>query len=285
MKTGTDGSLKYMALKMRLGKPNYVVTGVLESLWQMACKSAPDGDIGKHTNQLIAAGMEWEEDADELVTALIETGWVDEVDDARRLVIHDWDEHCPEYIKKRKRSKESYNARKSAQKSADLRRNVTDGENFPSECAIAKSSQAKPSQVKDCAQSGDRLPARDQLDELIDSWNELPPKVAPSVQKRNAQPILKGWKKVQREPDLKAAFADIPHLMSKIRSGEVLHGQGWFRFVWLFGKGQSGEWNVQKILGGNYEQSGNQKPRDPARVDTGGSLAAFERAAKRQKDP
>lgn len=278
MKTGTDGKLKYKALKTRLNLPSYAVTGVLESLWHLTCNNAPDGDIGRHTNQMIAAGLEWSGDADELINALTETGWLDSVDDERRLLVHDWEEHCPEFIKKRMRRKASANGETCPDMSRHVRPTGANG-------AITKPNQTKPNPTKDIAQSGDRLPARDQLDELIDSWNELPPKVAPSVQKRNAQPILKGWKKVQREPDLKAAFADIPHLMSKIRSGEILHGQGWFRFVWLFGKGQSGEWNVQKILDGNYEQSGKQKPRDPARVDTGGSLAAFERAAKRQKGP
>jgi hypothetical protein len=265
MKTGTDGSLKYMAIKMRLGKPNYVVTGVLESLWQMACRSAPDGDIGKHTNKLIAAGMEWDGDADELINALTETGWIDKVDDERRLVIHDWDEHCPEYIKKRKRSKESYSLRKSAQKNTDLRRNMTDGENFPSECAIAKPSQAKPSQEEN-AQSSDCLPAEEQLDSLIDSWNQLPQGIAPKVSERRSEPIVKGWRKVQRTSALKTALKDIPLLMTRIRDGTFLHGNGWFKFVWLFGKKDS-QWNVLKILEGNYDrgmQTGNT--RDTGRV-------------------
>lgn len=112
------------------------------------------------------------------------------------------------------------------------------------------------------------IPKQDELDFLIDSWNELPEGIAPRVASRRADPIVKGWKKVQRTSELKQAFADIPHLMSKIKSGKFLHGEGWFRFPWLFAKGKTGEWNVLKILDGDRYRGNDYagKPKSAARV-------------------
>jgi hypothetical protein len=112
------------------------------------------------------------------------------------------------------------------------------------------------------------IPKQDELDFLIDSWNELPEGIAPRVSSRRSDPIVKGWKKVQRTSELKQAFADIPHLMSKIKSGKFLHGEGWFRFPWLFAKGKTGEWNVLKILDGDRYRGNDYagKPKSTARV-------------------
>ncbi|MFH1300684.1 MAG: hypothetical protein ABIK07_06450 [Planctomycetota bacterium] len=135
-----------------------------------------------------------------------------------------------------------------------------------------KEKEKKETQSGDCSPS---LPNEDQLNFLLDSWNELPKSIAPQVSNHRSDSIITGWKKVQRTPELKAAFADIPHLMAKIRDGTFLHGNGWFKFSWLFGKKNS-EWNVLKILDGNYERNENGGRRhDPARVEsqsTGHSL-------------
>lgn len=123
--------------------------------------------------------------------------------------------------------------------------------------------ESSDSQSGDCSPS---LPKQEQLDSLIDSWNSLPKDMAPPVVKRDSEPIMSGWKKVQRTPALREAFADIPHLMSKIRDGTFLHRQSWFRFAWLFGK-KNGEWNVIKILQGVYVDGGGTKQRSISRVD------------------
>lgn len=100
MKSGTPGHIKTKKLKLRLKIPLWQAIGILESLWQFAADCADDGAIGRYSNDDIAAYMEWDGDADELVDALVQSRWVDE-DDADRLVVHDWEEHCPNYVKDR----------------------------------------------------------------------------------------------------------------------------------------------------------------------------------------
>ncbi|MEQ8636863.1 hypothetical protein [Gimesia maris] len=266
MKTGTDEHLKFKQLQLLLGVPKFAAIGVLESLWHMACRNAPEGNIGKYTNAMIASGMEWDGDSDFLIQCLIDSGFVDEVEDGNRLVIHDWEEHCPDFIKKRLRRKASAGGgqRQTTADSGDQRQPT--GANG----AITQPNPTQPNPTKpENAQSSDcspSLPNEDQLDSLIDSWNQLPQGIAPKVSERRSDPIVTGWRKVQRTPALKTGFKDIPLLMTRIRDGTFLHGNGWFRFVWLFGKKNS-QWNVLKILEGNYDrgkQGGNA--RDPARV-------------------
>lgn len=100
MKSGTPNHIKTKRLKRRLGLKAFEVIGVLESLWQLTADCADDGAIGRHTNEDIAAYMEWEGSPDELVAALVDSGWLDH-DKDDRLVIHDWEDHMPHYIKER----------------------------------------------------------------------------------------------------------------------------------------------------------------------------------------
>lgn len=98
MKAGTTESMKFMVLKSKLRMPKYAVVGLLEGLWGLTAASAPDGAIGKFSNLEIAAWLEWEGEADELIGALIDAKFVD-VSDDYRLVIHDWADHAPNFIK------------------------------------------------------------------------------------------------------------------------------------------------------------------------------------------
>ena len=98
MKEGVESKLKFKKLKRRLGLPEWQVIGLLESIWKLARTSAQQGDIGRHSNEDIAAAIEYDADHDELVSVLIDTGWLDE-DPEFRLVIHDWSAHVPTYLR------------------------------------------------------------------------------------------------------------------------------------------------------------------------------------------
>lgn len=111
MKLGTTELPKFKRFKRRLKLSTWGAAGVLELLWNFTCRSAPAGNIGKHSNEDIALGIDWEDDADELVNALVECGWLDKSAE-HRLVVHDWDEHCPTWIK-------GNNARRSTKKPKD----------------------------------------------------------------------------------------------------------------------------------------------------------------------
>ena len=98
MKLNAVDSMKFKKLQRRLGVPRVVVVGTLELLWMATAKNARRGDIGRFSNEEIAIECDWEGDPDQLVESLVETGWVDRSENYR-LVIHDWHDHAPGFIK------------------------------------------------------------------------------------------------------------------------------------------------------------------------------------------
>lgn len=97
MKEGTENKIKFKRLQRRLGLSLWECKGLLESIWNLTAQNTPRGDIGSLSNEDIASAIEWKGDADELITALSE-GWLDECS-VHRYVVHDWADHCPNYIK------------------------------------------------------------------------------------------------------------------------------------------------------------------------------------------
>jgi hypothetical protein len=98
MKSGALTSVKLMRLKRALGLTQYQAVGLLECLWHFTAHNTPDGGIGKYTDDDIAAVLEWEGAATELIEALIQSGWLDRHDNGS-LWIHDWLEHCPTWVR------------------------------------------------------------------------------------------------------------------------------------------------------------------------------------------
>jgi hypothetical protein len=98
MKSNTTNLLKFHRLHRRIGGAKRCVAGLLEVLWHGVCRNCPHGDIGKFTNEEIAILADFDGDADQLVDDLIETGWLDEHSEYG-LVVHDWHEHAPNYVK------------------------------------------------------------------------------------------------------------------------------------------------------------------------------------------
>lgn len=101
MKQGTIDHPKFKRLAAILSQPLYEIVGLLETLWQLTAMYAEEGDIGRFSNQEIGTWVGWTDEPEKLVQALIDCGWIDQVEDARRLVVHDWIDHCPEHIYKR----------------------------------------------------------------------------------------------------------------------------------------------------------------------------------------
>lgn len=98
MKPKTSELLKFKRLSRRLGESVRGTVGLLELLWIGTAKNCPEGDIGRFTNEEIAIMCDWDGDPDAMVGALTETGWLDACA-THRLVVHDWREHAPDYIK------------------------------------------------------------------------------------------------------------------------------------------------------------------------------------------
>jgi len=98
MKKQTPDMMKFKRLMRKLKAGKALTAGTLELLWIFTQNNAPMGDIGRFSNEEIAIECDWEDEPDLLVEALIETGWLDK-SDTHRLVIHDWHEHAPKYLK------------------------------------------------------------------------------------------------------------------------------------------------------------------------------------------
>jgi len=77
-----------------------IAVGLLERLWHATMQEAKRGDIGRHDNETIADMMGWRaQNFDALIALMVESGWLDECAE-HRLIVHDWAEHCPAFIKK-----------------------------------------------------------------------------------------------------------------------------------------------------------------------------------------
>ncbi|MCR9294418.1 MAG: hypothetical protein NXI32_17000 [bacterium] len=102
MKHQTITLVKFKALQKRLQAPLCHVVGYLESLWLFAQINARDGDLSKFTALELAGWIEYPGDPSELIEALVETRWLDrETSESgvERLSIHDWEQHCPNWLK------------------------------------------------------------------------------------------------------------------------------------------------------------------------------------------
>lgn len=100
MKRGTPDHPKTKDLSNHLGIPIPYAIGLLEVLWHYTAKYAIQGNIGKWDNRAIAKALYWpEKKADGLVDALVDSGWLDR-DSEHRLLIHDWQDHADQSVRK-----------------------------------------------------------------------------------------------------------------------------------------------------------------------------------------
>ena len=101
MKRGTDLKVKFKLLGKDLGLPSWQVKGLLQSLWDFTSENTQRGDIGRFSDEEIAAGINWEHTGpSEMVVALVQRRWLDR-HSVHRLVVHGWREHAEGWVKKR----------------------------------------------------------------------------------------------------------------------------------------------------------------------------------------
>lgn len=100
MKRGTSRHPKLHHLMRLLSTNRRDAIGLLELLWEYTAEFAPEGDVGRWPNADIAGAVEWRANPDELIAALLEARWLDR-DQTHRLIVHDWADHAPDYVKKR----------------------------------------------------------------------------------------------------------------------------------------------------------------------------------------
>jgi hypothetical protein len=145
----------------------------MQSIWDFAFTNCPRGDIGRFSDEEIAFGIDYSGDPDaspdviaaraaELIAALTDSKWLD-LNEDHRLIIHDWSDHCEDYIHRKlalagerfadgslpsltrlnsaqkKKAEtafsESKNEQKSGQKSENVRTNAQSSVQCAHECA------------------------------------------------------------------------------------------------------------------------------------------------------
>lgn len=89
---------KTLHLGERLGITRPTTIGHLELLWAFVGKQSPQGNIGKWPDGAIARAAYWQGDAAEFVAGLVAAGFLDRCE-ASRLVVHDWPDHCPSWVR------------------------------------------------------------------------------------------------------------------------------------------------------------------------------------------
>jgi hypothetical protein len=99
MKRGTANHPKMTRLAKALRMRRWGAVGIMESLWHFTARHAIRGDIGRWSDGDIAEALDWAGDPSNLVSALVETGWLDE-HPTHRLLVHDWHEHADDSVKK-----------------------------------------------------------------------------------------------------------------------------------------------------------------------------------------
>lgn len=100
MKREAVNNTKLLKLCRLLGVKRYAAVGMLEMLWHLTAREAPQGNVGKLSDEDIAAWMDWEGDSAQLVAAMVESRWLDASAD-HRLLVHDWHEHADDATKKK----------------------------------------------------------------------------------------------------------------------------------------------------------------------------------------
>jgi len=99
VKRGATEHPKMMMLASVLGVQKWGAVGIMESVWHFTAKYAPQGDIGKYSDEMIAAGIGWQDDPKRLIEALLGCGWAD-LSGQGRPIVHDWSEHADDYADK-----------------------------------------------------------------------------------------------------------------------------------------------------------------------------------------
>lgn len=90
--------LKVLASKLRIPAAHSV--GIVETMWHVTARMAPQGDIGKLPETFLAAECGWPlKKSAELIRALVEAKLLDEVP-PNGLLVHDWSQHCDDSVSK-----------------------------------------------------------------------------------------------------------------------------------------------------------------------------------------
>lgn len=97
MKRGAGQHPKFDLLMRLLSIPRHSAVGIMVLLWDFAATFAKNGAIGGYDDGQLAAICDWKGKPKVLISALTKAKWIDE-HKKHRLIIHDWPDHCEDFI-------------------------------------------------------------------------------------------------------------------------------------------------------------------------------------------
>lgn len=103
MKPKTWTHPKFALLQRRLSIGPALAAGILEGVWHLAATFDPEHGRLPYTDDELAAWLGVDLAADELLAALVDGRWLDH--DEQGLLVHDWDDHKPGYIRDAERKR------------------------------------------------------------------------------------------------------------------------------------------------------------------------------------
>lgn len=213
---------KTKKLARLLGVSLPAAVGHLHYLWWWALDFAQDGVLDKYDAEDIADAMQWEGDADQLVEALLSSGYIDDTDDG--LVVHDWHDYAGKLLERR--AKDRARKRAAAETSdapQDFRRNSNgideEGEETPSASFVTVPNSTIPNHtVHDHTVPDSTEPTSEaqtlQERRFAEFWQAYPKKVGKAS-------CLKAWKKLKPSTEL------FDHIMTSLSNQK--HSEQWQR--------------------------------------------------------
>jgi len=195
MKRGTIEHVKMHRLAERLGIPRFAAVGIMESLWHMTAAKAPSGDISNLELEDIAFYVRWDREPSELIEALIACRWLDR--DGDHLLVHDWQEHAEDSVKK-------WLTRKGL-KFADKSENVQtclDMSTSRARIALAVAVASAKAKAKAKEKKQTSSAKADEPTGFTDFWKAYPRKVGKAVAR-------KAWIKAKAKPPLDKILATV----------------------------------------------------------------------------
>lgn len=214
MKRGTELKLKFKRLMARMSISSWKAKGLLTALWDFTAENAPLGDIGRFSNEDIAIGIDYAEgDPDELIAALTETGWLDQSQN-HRLVVHDWHDHCEDWLKKRvERAKQRFaseTVKEEPQQEAPPSDNGGQRQTASDSGGLPEPSLAKPEPEPPSTADAD-APSIEPAVEAMEAWSERD-----RGHRMNTSEHADVWRRLEAMPEEAAVF---PEAVKACRSG------------------------------------------------------------------
>jgi len=213
---------KTKKLARLLGVSLPAAVGHLHYLWWWALDFAQDGVLDKYDAEDIADAMQWEGDADQLVEALLSSGYIDDTDDS--LVVHDWHDYAGKLLERRAKDRARKRAATEASDSPqDFRRNSNgtdeEGEETPSASFVTVPNSTIPNHTlhdRTLPDSTETTSEAQTLQErrFTEFWQAYPKKVGKAS-------CLKAWKKLKPTTEL------FDHIMTSL--GSQKHSEQWQR--------------------------------------------------------